>query len=490
MFSGLKYALLIGIGLLYDPNSSNGSLGRTSSLCCSEPAEVVLDCGSTGSRVSVFEWLIGNGSSVNGGLPIMLHSYPDRKNITSGCEYHCLQTEPGLHNFVYNSTAVRASLEPLIRYAEHRVPLERRFTTPILALATAGMRRLAAEDAALVLENIRRVVKEHGFLYREDWIRVLSGKEEAYYGWVALNYRMGVFGSTSRVPTLGLLDLGGSSLQVVAEVDGSIKDERVFRAKIGRVRRDIVAYSLPAFGLNEAFGRSVVMLSHGGRTFEVRHPCLGSGFAQNYTCWSCFGMDSADSDEHLYVVGEPNWELCKRIARAVAINSSSPDLFDQYRDSKCLGLFSYGGNTTLNITRSLHYVSRYHAMSGFFAIYRALNLSQTLNLSTLWESGENLCARSGDNPKGFNGQDCFRMPYLASLIENALCLAGVDIIFGPGDVSWTLGASLVEAEFLWHNRDASPNNNLVLKRDLRLSSSVFTFVLLSSLLLVFFFLSN
>lgn len=322
---------------------------------------VVLDCGSTGSRVNVFEWMIGNESKSYANLPILLHSYPDNVNRSNGCQYHCFQTEPGLHNFVSDALGVRTSLEPLIKYAEQWVPLERRAETPILVLATAGMRRLGAEDARRVLDDVESVVKEHGFLHRKSWIRVLSGKEEAYYGWVALNYKMGVFGSSSRLSTLGLLDLGGSSLQVVAEVGFPMEDEHAIRSKIGPVVHDLAAYSLPAFGLNEAFDRTIVMLSHtealresGDGMLEVRHPCLGSGFVQNYTCHGCFGVDSRvpkNLSDHLqenglntvFLVGEPNWKKCEIIARVVAINSSSVEWSDQLDLSKCTGLFSYGG---------------------------------------------------------------------------------------------------------------------------------------------------
>lgn len=322
---------------------------------------VVLDCGSTGSRVNVFEWMIGNGSKIYGNLPVLLRSYPDNVNKSNGCQYHCMQTEPGLHSFVNDALGVRASLEPLIRYAEQWVPLERRAATPIFVLATAGMRRLVVEDAKRVLEDVKNVVKEHGFLHRKSWIRVLSGKEEAYYGWVALNFKMGVFKSSSRLSTLGLLDLGGSSLQVVAEVDVSMEDEHAFRSKIGPVEHDLVAYSLPAFGLNEAFDRTIVMLSHTqalrasvGGMLEVRHPCLGSDFVQNYTCHGCFDLDSRVSrnlSNHVqenelnsvFLVGEPNWEQCEIIARAAAINSSSSEWPHQLNRSKCIGMFSYGG---------------------------------------------------------------------------------------------------------------------------------------------------
>ncbi|KAL0356221.1 UNVERIFIED_CONTAM: putative apyrase 7 [Sesamum radiatum] len=388
-----------------------------------------------------------------------------------------MQTEPGLHNFVNDAVGVRASLEPLIRYAEQWVPSERRAATPIFVLATAGMRSLVAEEAKRVLGDVENVVKEHGFLYRTSWVRVLSGKEEAYYGWVALNYKMGVFGKSSRTSTLGLLDLGGSSLQLVAEVDVSMKDKHVFRSKIGPVEHDIA--------LRES----------AGGIFEVRHPCLGSGFVQNYTCHGCFGIDSRvniDTNNQVqgselnsvFLVGEPNWEQCKVIARAAAINSSSSEWSHQLNHSKCIGLFSYGGTTKLNLTRTLHTVSRYHALSGFFAVHHALNLSQRANLSMLWESGKKLCSGSWSDQKSSNGQHCFRVPYLTSLIENALCLSDIEILFGPGDVSWTLGASLIEGEFLWLDPEKSQNPMLNLKDYIMTPSPVLVFVLLLSLLLI------
>ncbi|KAL2459530.1 putative apyrase 7 [Forsythia ovata] len=469
---------------------------------------VVFDCGSTGTRVNVYKWMVKSPNEHNGELPVLLHSFPENLTKNNGCQYHCMQTEPGLHNFVGNASGVRTSLEPLINYAEQWVPLERRGITPIYVMATAGMRSLAVEDANRVMEDAENVVKEHGFLYGKKWIKVLSGKEEAYYGWVALNYKMGVFGNSSRSSTLGLLDLGGSSLQVVAEVEDSVENEHVFRSKIGFVEHDIIAFSLPAFGLNEAFDQTIVMLSHTqelresirGR-FEVRHPCLGAGFLQNYTCHGCFGLESLDSRESgnlsiwvqenelktLLLVGKPNWEQCKVLARAAAINSSNSEWLHQAYHSNCIGLFSYRGKESFNLTKSSRSVRRYHALSGFFAISNALNLNERANLTKMWESGQQLCSRSWADQTSINGQYCFRVPYLASLIENALCLSGMEIIFGPGDISWTLGAALVEGEFLWLNNKKSENGFLTLKNEEMISSPILVFAALLILLFIVYY---
>ncbi|XP_028778303.1 probable apyrase 7 isoform X2 [Neltuma alba] len=297
---------------------------------------VVVDCGSTGTRVNVHEWTVDSASTSN--LPILLHSYPDNTTRSSlwnsSCQYHCMQTEPGLDKFVNDSSGVKESLEPLIIWAEKVVPRERHKDTPIFVLATAGLRRLASSDAEQVLEDVEAVVKDHSFMYKNSWIRVLSGIEEAYYGWVALNYKMGSFAGYPRSPTLGLLDLGGSSLQIVMEVGDTDDGIHTMRSKLNSIEHQIIAYSLPAFGLNEAFDRTVYMLTNNqsrektGVSFEIRHPCLRSNFLQNYTCYSCSGYQKNHSklpkDElsYLHLVGEPDWGRCKDLAIAAALNLS------------------------------------------------------------------------------------------------------------------------------------------------------------------------
>ncbi|KAH7865691.1 hypothetical protein Vadar_009928 [Vaccinium darrowii] len=471
---------------------------------------VVVDCGSTGTRVSVYEWMSKGGLS-DRDLPILIHAYPDNSTDPSlrkdSCQYHCMQTEPGLDKFVGNSSGVRASLEPLIHRAELWVPPERHEDTPIFVLATAGLRRLPRKDPRRVLKDIEDVVKEHRFMYRKSWIRVLSGKEEAYYGWVALNYKMGSFNKSSRLPTLGLLDLGGSSLQVVAEIDESDEDEFVMKSKIGSFEHELLAYSWPAFGLNEAFDRTIVMLSHSQAlresirgTFEVGHPCLSSSFRQSYSCKGCFGLGSNDSEgfysqvqrnklNSITLVGQPNWETCQVLARAAAVNSSSSessDLSSLTDSSKCeAGWASLSDSKTLNLKAITHHVARFHALSGFFAVYTKLDLSPMANLTKIWEKGQQLCSSqiSISGNQNYAAQYCFRLPYLASIIEYALCLGNKEIIFGPGDVSWTLGAALVEGKFLWLNSKGHSN---IMHENSRgvIFSSIFLFIVLVSLLFI------
>ncbi|XWS37513.1 hypothetical protein CRYUN_Cryun19dG0049200 [Craigia yunnanensis] len=398
---------------------------------------VVVDCGSTGTRVNVFEW--EKRGLVSQGLPYLVHSYPDNSTKSplwkKSCHYHCMQTEPGLNQFVGNASGVKASLEPLILWAEHRVPHERHGDTPIIILATAGLRRLVAKDARQVLDDVEVVVREHSFVYTKNWIRVLTGKEEAYYGWVALNYKLGSLGNSFKASTFGLLDLGGSSLLVVVEVADENDNENVMTSKIGSTNHNILAYSLPAFGLNEAFDRTVVMLSQNqvdrGNTtnrFELRHPCLSSDSVQNYTCSGCAMLNVTDYLENYeikmyetqfsstYLVGEPNWEQCKELVRAAAMNYSGSDWSQQIVGRNCEANSSpYGGSNMLNLTGVAHHSGRFHALSGFFVVYYMLNLSPRASMTEIWEKSEQLCSRSltelsiTSQRQQYAGQYCFRM---------------------------------------------------------------------------------
>nr|XP_043617233.1 probable apyrase 7 [Erigeron canadensis] len=494
----VSLTLLILTGYFFIRNPGLGFATNTSYFT------VVLDCGSSGTRVNVYQF-----SNQDLKFPVLLRSFPD--NLTKiddrkdGCAYHCMQTEPGLDKFVGNASGVKAALEPLIRRAENWVPYDRHKDTPIFVLATAGLRRLSKDVVKMVLDDVEDVVKLHEFKYRRDWIRVLSGEEEAYYGWIALNRYMGVFGNTSRLPTLGLLDLGGSSLQVATEIkEAKVDDHGVFDSKIGSFEHKIMAASLPAFGLNEAFDRTVVMLSESKafinrdlEPFEISHPCLGYGFMHNYTCHGCFKGNSTRKTRgintfSLNLVGDPNWEKCKVLARVAAINSSSlPNWSKLSDDSYCEGLSSKSGENILNKFEGNNSVARFHALSGFFAVYNLLNLTSSAKLSNMWEKGQEICSRSlaglSSLPIKHKYADffCFRVPYVVSLIENTLCVGDKDIIFGPGEVSWTLGAALVKGKYSWQSDTSRAQSFISYIRFKRvIFSPYFLFVLLAFLLFI------
>lgn len=90
---------------------------------------VVLDAGSTGSRVHTYRFRNGEG----GGLELV------------DDDFH--QLKPGLSSFKDDPDKGAASLAPLLDAAKERVPASAHASTPIELRATAGLRLLPEAQA-------------------------------------------------------------------------------------------------------------------------------------------------------------------------------------------------------------------------------------------------------------------------------------------------------------------------------------------------------
>lgn len=72
-----------------------------------------------------------------------------------------------------------------------QVPEQQWERTPLQLFATSGLRMLADDAAARLVQECRRSLGGSGFLFRDDWARIISGQEEGLFGWVAINYATG-----------------------------------------------------------------------------------------------------------------------------------------------------------------------------------------------------------------------------------------------------------------------------------------------------------
>ncbi|KAG6577103.1 putative apyrase 7, partial [Cucurbita argyrosperma subsp. sororia] len=414
---------------------------------------VVLDSGSTGTRAYVYQASVNYKK--NGALPIAIRSDTGQKKklkSQSGRAYDRMETEPGLDKLVRNVTGLRKAIKPLLQWAEKQIPKRAHESTSLFLYATAGVRRLPPADSKWLLDNAWSILKSSRFLCQREWVKTISGTEEAYYGWIALNYQKQVLGATPREPTYGALDLGGSSLQVTFE--SKEQNESSLNIKIGNVDYHLNAYSLTGYGLNDAFGKSVVHLlrrieerekldlSNG--KFKLNHPCLHSGYNEQYTCNQCGKLlgREGNSGISLRLIGAPNWEECSALAK-VAVN------------------FSEWSNTSAGVDCDVQpcaitndYPSPYgnfYAISGFFVVFRFFNLTSEVTLDDVLERGQKFCEKPWEvalasvAPQPFIEQYCFRAPYIVSLLREGLHITDKQIVIGSGSTTWTLGVSLLEA---------------------------------------------
>ncbi|XVE65414.1 hypothetical protein DITRI_Ditri07aG0178300 [Diplodiscus trichospermus] len=429
---------------------------------------VVLDCGSTGTRVYVYKASTDNKN--DGSLRIAMKSLTEglsrKPSSQSGRAYDRMETEPGFHKLVHNKSSLKAAINPLISWAKKQIPEHAHKTTSLFLYATAGVRRLPTADSKWLLENAWLVLKYSPFLCRREWVKIISGTEEAYFGWTALNYRTGMLGAMPKKATFGALDLGGSSLQVTFEND-RLHNETNLNLRIGMVNHHLSAYSLSGYGLNDAFDKSVFhllkRLPEGSNAnlvngkIEIKHPCLLSGYKEQYLCSRCASKDQESgspvvggkildnegkSGITVQLIGAPDWEQCSAIAK-VAVNLS--EWSNIYPGIDC-DLQPCALSDSLPRPHG-----QFYAMSGFFVVYRFFNLSSDATLDDVLEKGKDFCgvtwevAKNSVAPQPFIEQYCFRAPYIVSLLREGLHITDSQLVIGSGSITWTMGVALLEA---------------------------------------------
>lgn len=154
---------------------------------------IVLDAGSTGSRIYIYKY--------DSMLPLETISEVAHKRVN-----------PALSTFVNDSVGLRAQLNILIAFAKTITPSSCWSSTNISLKATAGLRSLKVIDQEYLINVTRLALANSGFLSDPANTKVISGEEEALFDLLAVTvlFQTQEKGFTS----LGAADMGGSSQQI------------------------------------------------------------------------------------------------------------------------------------------------------------------------------------------------------------------------------------------------------------------------------------
>uniref|UniRef100_A0A669DDK6 Ectonucleoside triphosphate diphosphohydrolase 7 n=1 Tax=Oreochromis niloticus TaxID=8128 RepID=A0A669DDK6_ORENI len=195
---------------------------------------IVVDCGSSGSRVFVYYWPPHNG---NPHTLLDIRQMRDRSRNTV-----VKKIKPGISTLATTPTQASDYLHPLLSFAAAHVPKNKHKETPLYILCTAGMRLLPESQQADIIEDlVTDVPLEFDFLFSRSHVEVISGKQEGVYAWIGINFVLGRFDHPdeedatvevttssqnqqpiSRRRTVGIMDMGGASLQIAYEVPSAI----------------------------------------------------------------------------------------------------------------------------------------------------------------------------------------------------------------------------------------------------------------------------
>ncbi|XP_031160957.1 ectonucleoside triphosphate diphosphohydrolase 4 isoform X1 [Sander lucioperca] len=243
---GLLYLLLVSGkghgGWIREENHFHRHLARVTDVDATDTSNpnlnygLVVDCGSSGSRVFVYCWPRHNGNP-HELLDIRQMRDQHRKPVV-------MKIKPGISELAKTPEKASDYIYPLLSFAAQHIPKNKHQETPLYILCTAGMRILPESQQEALLEDLRTDIPVNfNFLFSDSHVEVISGKQEGVYAWIGINFVLGRFnhvhndgeavvevnvpGSDQqeaqvRKRTAGVLDMGGVSTQIAYEVPKTV----------------------------------------------------------------------------------------------------------------------------------------------------------------------------------------------------------------------------------------------------------------------------
>ncbi|RDX56346.1 hypothetical protein OH76DRAFT_1460067 [Lentinus brumalis] len=295
---------------------------------------VVIDAGSSGSRLQIYSWKDARTVRLEQGADA-LRSLPQVGKGTENGEEWSVKVEPGLSTFGDDPDGIGPYLVPLLEHARTHIPPSLQPDTPLFLLATAGMRLLAPEKQAEVLQTTCHFLKFHSNFKIDEpsaagpcgsSVRIITGEEEGLYGWVAVNYLMDGFKGSDDTPlTYGFLDMGGASTQIAFEPSReeqeraqNLIDVRLRRLDGHDINHKVFVTTWLGYGTNQARERYVGQLINeyeANRTLstgteeQIDDPCLPKDLMLTNTPVQPDAASPHAKTPHKFV-GTGSWEQC------------------------------------------------------------------------------------------------------------------------------------------------------------------------------------
>ncbi|KAG8469931.1 hypothetical protein KFE25_006386 [Diacronema lutheri] len=380
---------------------------------------VVIDAGSSGSRVYVFRW----EPSDPAGTIVELAS---------------LRIKPGVskHARLGGAAAAAQSLLPLLEFARAQ-PGVQPAETQVHFMATAGMRLIEPALQRDVLAAVEQLLIDSPFLAARPGARarVLSGEEEALYDWLSVNAALRLLGGDPE-RTASVTDLGGASTQLAFATLPEHVPHEVALARFGHAH--VLGVSRLGLGMNEALAN---MLSGPSQA------AMGSCLARGARATSAHGVE---------LEGTGDYDGCRTAIRA---------FIEQYEARRHAGARA-PPTMPSNGQWPLYLFDNFPKGAAILLNATDVPTEQALTLAQLEELGRAVCAVPEDairfqRPLGTAQErsPCFLGAYMVELLHG---LYGFPLSPPPGSqvgvlkfvaelngfsMNWPLGAMVFEAVY-------------------------------------------
>lgn len=394
----------------------------------------MIDGGSTGTRVHVFEY------GMKKGVPVFDFG---KKGLVS------MRVNPGLSAYAEDPEGAGGSLRELVEFGRKRIPREHWGRTEIRLMGTAGLRMLEGALQDRILESCRRVLRLSGFKFRDDWASVISGSDEGMYAWVVANYALGTLGGDPQ-QTTGIIELGGASAQVTFVSSEPIPPEFSRRVKVGNISYNLYSHSLLQFGQNVAFEllreslvTSGLNLDKSSQRGKPMDPCTPRGYTDDMKLEKLSPLtEKSRYLSALHPTG--NFSECR---------SASLMLLQKGKD-ECSYTHCYIGSTFIPRLEG-----KFLATENFFYTSKFFGLAPRPFLSDMMVAGQQFCEEDWSKLKrkyqSLDEEDlhryCFSSAYIVALLHDSLGIALDDGRIGYANevddipLDWALGAFILQS---------------------------------------------
>lgn len=343
------------------------------------------------------------------------------------------------------SKALTEYLKPLIEFAEAVLQSKESewCEFPIYLKATAGLRMLQPDQRIRVMNGVRKVLSNSTiskFKFEKEYARVISGEEEAIYGWAGVNFVLGSLLQSSEGSgtvmnpklTHGALEMGGASSQISFYQDNMDIMSGLFKLQIGQGKHwNVYAHSHLSFGINQAWQRmgAHLITNHKTKVLDfpatVQNPCLAGGSNVQFESSIYVDQDGntkwrvdEDGNDLPYTTKMENsnnkgdYDACAALAYAILNKQYNGWCNFSHHDS-C----SFAGVYQPRLPEQNHNFGEFLATSNYFHVWSFLKIPLRSNLNTLQDAARNICNMSSDELKAWNdggvdesevAQMCFR----------------------------------------------------------------------------------
>lgn len=394
---------------------------------------IVIDGGSTGTRIHVFAYRI------HGGKPVF--------DFGDGS----MKVNPGLSAHEDNPEGAGRSLEELLEFGKGRVPKKLWGETEIRLMATAGMRLLDLEIQERILESCRKVLRKSGFKFRDEWASVITGSDEGVYAWVVANYALGTLGGDPR-ETTGIIELGGASAQVTFVSNEPMPPEFARTVKFGNTTYSIYSHSFLHFGQNvafEALRESLISVDYQSASESLKKgifidPCTPKGYSHDTESWKSSPGSTEKNNVLSSLHSRGNFSECRSAALMLL----------QKGKEKCSYQHCSIGSTFIPKLQG-----KFLATENFFYTSKFFGLGPRAFLSDLIMAGEHFCGEDWSRLKRkhqlLDDDDlvryCFSSAYIVALLHDSLGIALDDERIGYVNhvgnlpLDWALGTFILQS---------------------------------------------